>query len=236
MEDNEINALISKNVDTKQKHDQDILSAEDLAWADSCLIGDPEISETNMESLREALLHILDQHSEINIPSANEQGNSNDKTAPENSHLVIEEVTSHAAEKSVDQDSKQENHDVLSVLKKQPFLPNFNDEMMNAQYSDGDDVGFVLSESVTEPRSDEDIFKVWDLAITVEEDDIDKQLKEALSSYANDTRVVEEDGLDKQLKEALSSYANDTRVPKTEGFTMESLDSLVESIADLSIK
>ncbi|KAI3824773.1 hypothetical protein L1987_06244 [Smallanthus sonchifolius] len=214
MEDNDTDSLIFKNVDTKQNHDQDTLSAEDLAWADSCLIEDPEISETNMDSLNEALLYILDQHSEIHGASANEQANSNDKIDPENSHLVIEEVTSHTAEKSVDQDVKQESHDAISILKKQPFLPNFNDDMMNIQYSDDDDdAGFVLSEFVTEPRSDEDIFKVWDLDIPVEEDE-----------------------LDKQLKEALSSDADNTRAPKMKGLKMESLDSLVESIADLSIK
>ncbi|KAI3717336.1 hypothetical protein L1987_68898 [Smallanthus sonchifolius] len=214
MEDNDTDSLIIKNLDAKQKHDQDTLSAEDFAWADSCLIEDPEISETNMDSLKEALLHILDQHTEILGASADEQGNSNDKIDPKNSHLVIEEVTSHTAEKSVDQDLEQESHDAISILKKQPFLPNFNDDMMNIQYSDDDDdAGFVLSQFVTEPRSDEDIFKVWDLDIPVEEDE-----------------------LGKQLKEALSSDADKTRAPKKKGLKMESLDSLVESIADLSIK
>ncbi|KAD7478968.1 hypothetical protein R6Q59_012521 [Mikania micrantha] len=214
MEDNDTDSLIFEHADTKQKHDQDILSAEDLAWADSCLIEDPEISDSNMDSLKEALLHILDQHSEIHAPTAYEQGNSNDKIADESSHTVTEEVTSHVAEKNVEQDLEQQSHDVLSIIKKQPFLPNFHDEMMNIQYSNDDDVGFVLSESVTEPLSDEDIFKVWDLDIPVEE----------------------EDELDKQLKEALSSDADPIRVPKTKGLKMESLDSLVESIADLSIK
>ncbi|KAK1422928.1 hypothetical protein QVD17_18218 [Tagetes erecta] len=203
------NSHIFKNVDTELTHDQDILSAEDLAWADSCLIQDPEISETNMDSLKEALLHILDQHCEIHSPPANEQGNLNDETDPDNSYSEM-----HTAEESVDQELEQENYDAISILKKQPFLPNFNDEMMNVQYSDDDDdVGFVASESVMEPQSDEDIFKVWDL----------------------ETRA-EEDELDKQLKEALSSNADDTRARKMKGLKVESLDSLVESIADLSIK
>ncbi|XP_076900074.1 uncharacterized protein LOC143554103 [Bidens hawaiensis] len=200
MEDNDMNSFIFKSVDTKQKQDQDALSAEDLAWADSCLIQDPEISEKNMDSLKEALLQILDQHSEIH-------GLPNDQTAPENLHSVMEEeVTSHAAGKSVDQDVEQESYDVLSILKKQPFLPNYHDEMMNFQFpNDGDDdMGFLVSEFV-EPLPDEDIFKVWDLDIPVEDDE-------------------DELDIDKQLKKALSSNADDA------------VDSLVESIADLSIK
>lgn len=203
-EDDDTYAFILKCVGTEQTHDQDILSAEDLAWADSCLIQDPEISETNMDSLKEALLHILDQHSEINAPAANEQGNSNDKTDPDNSHSEMRN-----AEESVDQNSEQESYDAVSILKKQPFLPNFNDEMMNVQYSDDD----VVSEFVTEPQSDAGIFKVWDLETPAEEDE-----------------------LDKQLKEALSTNADDIQARKTKGLKVESLDSLVESISDLSIK
>ncbi|KAJ0693130.1 hypothetical protein HanPI659440_Chr15g0593671 [Helianthus annuus] len=200
MENNNLNSLYTT------------LSAEDLAWADSCLIEDPDISETNMDSLKEALLQILDQHSETHSTSANEHGNnSNDKIDPENSHFVLEEeVTSHAAGKSVDQDVEQESYDAVSILKKQPFLPNFHDEMMNMQYSDDvdDDAGFLVSEFVTEPLPDEDIFKVWDLDIPVEEDELVKELKEALSSDAD----------------------------KAKGLKTESVDRLVESIADLSIK
>ncbi|XP_076942459.1 uncharacterized protein LOC143612332 [Bidens hawaiensis] len=200
MEDNDMDSFIFKSVDTNQKQDQGTLSAEDLAWADSCLIQDPEITETNMDSLKEALLQILDQHSEIHdLP--------NDQTAPENAHSATEEeVTSHAAENSVDQDLEQESYDVLSILKKQPFLPNYHDEMMNFQFPDDsdDDMVFLVSEFV-EPLSDEDIFKVWDLDIPVEEDE-------------------DELDIDKQLKKALSSDADDT------------VDSLVESIAELSIK
>ncbi|XP_024995131.1 uncharacterized protein LOC112528346 [Cynara cardunculus var. scolymus] len=205
MEDNGATSLVLKNVNAKQKQDQDILSAEDLAWADSCLIEDPEISETNMDSLKEALLDILG----ILGPSANERHDSNDATDPENFPVVIEEGTSDTTDTNMDEHPEDEIPDMLSSLK-QPFLPNYNDEMMNVQYSDSDhddddddDAGFVM-----EPPSG-DIFKVWDLDIP-----------------------VEEDGLVKQLKDALSSNA----ATGIKGLKVESLDSLVESIADLSLK
>lgn len=217
MEDNET-SLILKNVNDNQteNQNQDVLSPEDFAWADSCLIEDPEISETNMNSLKEALLDILDQHSEIFGTSSNYFDNSYDVTDPDNLTSVVEEGTSHTAETSIVgelEEETEESHDVLSIFKQQPFLPTYNDEMMNVQYSDNDDDdGFVLSEMVTEPLCD-DIFKVWDLDIQVEE----------------------EDELDIQLKEALSSNAG-TRVPKKKGLKLESVDSLVASIAELSIK
>ncbi|KAJ9549255.1 hypothetical protein OSB04_021798 [Centaurea solstitialis] len=180
MGDNGATSLVLKNVKAKQKQDQDTLSAEDLAWADSCLIEDPEMSETNMDSIKEALLDILG----ILGPSTNEQDNPKDVTSPQNFPAVVEEGTSETADSSMDEHPEDEIPDMLSPLK-QPFLPNYNDEMMNVQYSDSDDdvVGFTFSDSVTEPPSG-DIFKVWDLDIPVEEDGLVKELKEALSSDA----------------------------------------------------
>lgn len=211
MEDNDTDSLIFNNVDTKLKLDEDFLSAEDLAWADSCLNADIELSETNMDSLKEALLDILDQHSELLAPSANKHVNSDDINDPKSLPSVADEGTSHTAETNINDHLEEEFTDVLFSLKQQPFLPNYKDEMMNIQYSDDDDAGFVLSETVVEPVSD-DIFKVWDLDIPVEEDELDKQLKEALTSNAG------------------------TRVSGKKGLEAEYLDSLVQSIADLSLK
>ncbi|KAL7608705.1 uncharacterized protein LOC111904335 [Lactuca sativa] len=213
MEDNDETALGLQDVYSKQNQDQDELSAEDLAWVNSCLIEEPEISKTNIDSLKEALLSILDHHSEIFSPYENELelDNSNDIIDPENSPSPTEEVTDANGDSGDD-----ESCDVLSPLN-HPFLPNFNDEMMKIEYSDSDsgsdsDLGFRVSELVMEPES-EDIFKVWELDIPVEEDELVKELKEALSE--NDAT---------------------SRVPRMKSLKIESLDSLVESIADLSLK
>ncbi|KAI3698907.1 hypothetical protein L2E82_42818 [Cichorium intybus] len=68
-------------------------------------------------------------------------------------------------------DSKQkENQDVLPI-KASPFFPNFNNEMMKNEYPDFDsdeDLGFRVSELVIASES-EDIFKVWELDVPVEE-------------------------------------------------------------------
>ncbi|GKB74883.1 hypothetical protein Tco_0936295 [Tanacetum coccineum] len=260
MDDDDTTSLFLENVNAKQQEDQDVLSAEDFAWADSCLIEDPEISEANMNSLKEALLDILDLHTEmLGNPSINKQDTSNGITDPQNfssvmeegtsytaetsidknlpflmedgisytgetsinehfpfimeegssytaetsigehfpfvmeegtsytgetstrkhAPLVLDEGTSYTAETSVDEHLEQQSYDVMSVLKQQPFLPNYNDEMMKIQYSEADDLGFVLSEVVTEPLSD-DIFKVWDLD-TQQKNELDKVTNDALS-------------------------------------------------------
>ncbi|KAM3743262.1 hypothetical protein ACB098_07G131200 [Castanea mollissima] len=46
------------------------LSPEDIAWVDSCLIKDPESSETNMNSLKDALLEIFTSQPELINSSA----------------------------------------------------------------------------------------------------------------------------------------------------------------------
>ncbi|XP_071703533.1 uncharacterized protein [Rutidosis leptorrhynchoides] len=206
MEDKDTDSVSLRNVDVKLKQDEYVLSAEDLAWADSCLNADIELSETNMDLLKEALLDILDQHSELLAPSANEDDNSNDINDPRIISSVADEET------SLNDHLEEEITDVLYSLKQQPFLPNYNDEMMKIQFSDDDDGdGFVLSETMIEPLCD-DIFKVWDLDISDEEDELEQQLKEALCLNPG------------------------TKVVKKKGLEMESVDSLVESIADLCLK
>nr|XP_043629659.1 uncharacterized protein LOC122600945 [Erigeron canadensis] len=218
MEDADANSFILKHVDTKRKQDQDVLSAEDFAWADSCLNADPDISETSMESVREALLNILDLHSEmIHEPSTNEQDNASHIDELENLPSFTDEGPSETAETSNNDHLEEEKIvDVLSSLKQQPFLPNYKDEMLKTQFSDDndDDLGFVFSEFAMDQPLSDNIFKVWDLDIPVEE----------------------EDELDTQLKEALSSNAGTRVLPRRKGLDIESVDSLVESIADLSLK
>ncbi|KAL4569752.1 hypothetical protein LXL04_025395 [Taraxacum kok-saghyz] len=162
-----------------------------------------------MDSLKEALLNILDLHSEIFTPFENKQDNSNDEIAPEIPPPAVQE------EPEKDGESDDESSDVLSPLS-HPFLPNFNDEMMKVEYSDSDsdsddDMGLRIPELAMEPES-EGIFKVWELDIPVEEE--------------------EEDELVKELEEALSGG----RVPKRKDLKLESVDSLIDNLADLSIK
>ncbi|GMH23597.1 hypothetical protein Nepgr_025440 [Nepenthes gracilis] len=87
------------------------------------------------------------------------------------------------------------------------FQPNYNDEMPGTETSDlGLDMGLSFYE--LELSSDQ-IFKVWDLGISDEEDDFTKQLNKALSESSSQTvRATSED---------------------------ESLDGLIAGISDLSL-
>ncbi|KAJ6692780.1 hypothetical protein OIU79_014506 [Salix purpurea] len=98
-----------------------------------------------------------------------------------------------------------------------PFSPNYKEDddfKMSPPVGSGLDLSF--SGYDTEP-STEDIFKVWDLDIPDEEDELVKQLNKALSENpAQSTPPSDDSGVLKDLKE-------------------ESLDSLINSIADLSL-
>ena len=56
------------------------LSPEDIAWVDSCLIKDPESSETNMNSLKDALLEIFISQTELINSSAAVSNGSPEET------------------------------------------------------------------------------------------------------------------------------------------------------------
>ncbi|KAK9987946.1 hypothetical protein SO802_028185 [Lithocarpus litseifolius] len=56
------------------------LSPEDIAWVDSCLIKDPESSETNMNSLKDALLEIFISQPELINSSAAVSNGSPEET------------------------------------------------------------------------------------------------------------------------------------------------------------
>ena len=56
------------------------LSPEDIAWVDSCLIKDPESSETNMNSLKDALLKIFISQPELINSSAAVSNGSPEET------------------------------------------------------------------------------------------------------------------------------------------------------------
>nr|POE70630.1 hypothetical protein CFP56_40948 [Quercus suber] len=56
------------------------LSPEDIAWVDSCLIKDPESSETNMNSLKDALLEIFISQPELINSSAAVSNDSPEET------------------------------------------------------------------------------------------------------------------------------------------------------------
>ncbi|KAM7470836.1 hypothetical protein LguiA_009019 [Lonicera macranthoides] len=232
-----VSSLILSTVGAKQN--EDTVSQEDLAWADSCLIKDPDISGTNWDSLTEALLDVSSyQTDSIGLTpakrdisswgtdmqilhSSQEAGTSRDteRTAQINEEEEVEKKGDEflTEEKNVNLGQRSEVENV--------FRPTYKGEMRGIEISDSDSDLSFLAFGIEE-ESIEDIFKVWDLEIPDDdEDEVDddddefiKQLKKALlqSSLPPIPYTCDDSGVWKGLKD-------------------ESLDDLVNGIEGLSL-
>ncbi|XP_077246448.1 uncharacterized protein LOC143886384 [Tasmannia lanceolata] len=170
------------------------LSPEDTAWVDSCLVKDPALSTDNWSALQDALLDILSSHT-IYEPSStvelNEIPEENDEYVP----------TSY----------ESETRQVRYCLR-DDVLPNCLDLEEN-----GDDHTAELAIGSSENAELENIFRVWDLDVTFEEDGLVKQLKKALSESS---------------RRVLPSTPSDT----VDTFDEQNFGDLVASMADLSLR
>ncbi|XP_038712329.1 uncharacterized protein LOC120006376 [Tripterygium wilfordii] len=215
----------------------DALSPEDIAWADSCLIKDPEIPDGDWNTLKDVLLEIISSQPESfnsfalnSIPGVSDMeilpsgadaenaefpsGTDFDYVVPYNERA---EATNYGPRNEGTSISLSENleEDPSEETLRSAFLPTYKEALIASETTDlGFDLGFSAYE--LEP-STEDIFKVWDLEIPDEEDELLEQLKKALSRGSSPSiPTFDRSGTWKDLK-------------------VESIDDLVASIADLSL-
>lgn len=223
----------------KSNQSGDLLSPEEIAWVDSCLVKDPENSDGDWSSMKDTLIEILGL-----------QPDSQDSSDPGTDDFpgVTETEMLHSAEQGIvkfsggidvgtiqinkdtemssdDFPKKEESSNLLSQhyqgdlseTLRNAFQPNYREEnkRMGESVDSGLDVGSPADE--TEP-STEDIFRVWDLGIPLVEDELVKQLNKALSE-SND--------------QVMPSRTDDLGAWKD--FTEKSVDDLVAGIADLSL-
>ncbi|KAM7485019.1 hypothetical protein LguiA_001028 [Lonicera macranthoides] len=226
-----VSSLILSTAGTKQN--EDTVSHEDLAWADSCLIKDPDISGTNWDSLIEALLDVASyQTDSIGLTpakrdisswgtdmqilhSSQEAGTSRDteRTAQINEEEEVEKKGDEylTEEKNVNLGRRSEVENA--------FRPTYKGEMRGIEISDSDSELSFPAFGIEEESID-DIFKVLDLEIPDddEDDEFIKQLKKALlqSSLPPIPYTYDDSGVWKGLKD-------------------ESLDDLVNGIEGLSL-
>ncbi|XP_073267454.1 uncharacterized protein [Populus alba] len=188
----------------------DALSPEDVAWADSCLVKDDEISDGDWSSLKDVLLEILSLQPESHDSS--KPGTDDLPRAADVLMLPSDEAVNLQSSVVIDNEFFQEDFSETSL--KHAFSPNYKeDDDSKMSLPDGSGLDMAFSAYDTEP-STEDIFKVWDLGIPDEEDELVKQLNKALSENpAHSTPQSDDSG----------------------GLKEESLDSLVNGIAELSL-
>ncbi|KAA8536045.1 hypothetical protein F0562_028523 [Nyssa sinensis] len=231
MIESSVSPRILNSVESKQIGD--MFSPEDVAWADSCLIKDPETSDSNWNSPKDALLEILssqpdsldssafgrDGFSGVTgieiLPSSEEAETSQNLGRSVSDTVLINEE----AEKDVDDYTiKEKTYTRRSRMDLvNGFLPNYNEDRKQIENADsGVDLGgFPIF--VMEPSTD-NIFRVWDLDIPAEEDELIKQLNKVLAESSLQPRpsTFDDSGVWKDLKE-------------------KSLDDLISGIADLSL-
>lgn len=218
----------------------EIFSPEDLAWVDSCLNNDFDISESDWMPMRDALLEIISSESQSSkvdggdgnqsIPCSEEtnttfQLNQSSSTS-DVEHLQSRSSTynvsliSMATETSID--TEFTNTLYSSTFQGNPFLPTYNEDLRpNKTF----DLGLDL-DSATYGMDQENIFKVWDMGYATDESE---QASESIFKVWDLDIPSEEGELVKELKKALSK--NSLRKDMKE----ESLDDLIAGIADLSL-
>ncbi|KAL2469330.1 uncharacterized protein Fot_50906 [Forsythia ovata] len=211
------------------EHSGSVLSPEDVAWVDSCLIKDPLILENGWNSLKDALLETLGSQPDTSakakdngtpeganigtFPSSSgeDSGNTHDSDIATTSTASSSMGSELNTDDSLITDDFWSENDMKNV-----FLPTYNENSKDLGISNTE-VDLIFQESELE-QSTEDIFKVWDLDIPPEEDELIEQLNKALAeSTLEPTPSVPDDSEQwKRLKD-------------------ESLDDLISGIAYLSL-
>ncbi|PON99897.1 hypothetical protein TorRG33x02_043150 [Trema orientale] len=216
------------------------LSPEDIAWVDSCLIKESEVSEGEWNSMTDALLEILSSQAglyddSVSVSEGRPQEDVEMLTSSESAEtdrvlgmgIATEEFPktpqnllsiSEEAESSSDKSPIKEVNDLQSLaFVGNPFLPSYI-EGLNETQTDGLETDPGSSVGEIEPLAG-DIFRVWDLSIPAEENELDKQLNKILEENDPESKpsAFDGSGLQKDLKE-------------------ESLDDIIAAIADISLK
>ncbi|KAL5563122.1 hypothetical protein UlMin_032869 [Ulmus minor] len=229
-------------LDSLESNEKVVLSEEDIAWADSCLIKDSEISDGNWNSLKDALLEIIgSQPTSVNSSASLSDGSSQKEViemlttsdgSKANLFLEMETETetlpgstlndlipyNEEAQSSYSITTEPEDAEDLGSVGfvGNPFLPTYNDDVKETETVElGPDLSSSMYE--IEPTTD-DIFRVWDLDVPTEEDEFLKQLKKAFAQSS--------------LKSKSSAF-DDSDAWKD--VVEDSLDNLIAGIADLSL-
>ncbi|PRQ24025.1 hypothetical protein RchiOBHm_Chr6g0267851 [Rosa chinensis] len=225
--ENTISSHINDSLESTQKGK--VGSPEDIAWVDSCLIKESDISDDNWNSLKAALVEILDSHPESLGSSSGISNELHGETDIE-IHPSSEETEPNRF--SIREELETLNDDVqtndnIAISKKaydlqsftfegNPFLPGYKDEL---GVTENLELGVNKDSWAPEIEpSTEDIFKVWNLEVPEEEDELVKQLNNALEEV---------------LPQSLPSSFADSDAHKNLEET--SVNDLIAGIADLSL-
>ncbi|PSS29477.1 Sarcoplasmic reticulum histidine-rich calcium-binding protein [Actinidia chinensis var. chinensis] len=148
------------------------------SWADSCLVEDSEISYSNWDSMKDALRRILtSQPDSLEHSAAKRNGLIELRRTVGDAVPCNEEIEQNCDDDCISDKDKYNSRTKLG----NPFLPNYSEYMKDIESPvpglDSDFPAFVMDPS----PSGNDIFRVWNLDIPVEEDELITQLNWAFA-------------------------------------------------------
>lgn len=262
--DNQVlSSLVSLNLNPMVCQQNQVFSLEDLAWVDSCLNKDSDISETDWSPLRDALLQIVTSQSqsfrvdgrqdnethqyskEKNITSQHiqESSTSNANCLQKRPSTYNVELIRRANETSTDEILEDELAGTTmssSTFQGDPFLPTYNEDLKPTYEMEhaSENVFQVWDlDSATdemEEAASDNIFKVWDLDIPVEEGELVKQLKKALLENSLKTTAPSVFDDSEKGKDLLKEGSLDVLIADKD-LNEGPLDDLIAGIAELSL-
>lgn len=186
------------------------LSPEDVAWIDSCLIKEPEISATKWDSMKVTLSKTLSSETGFH-----EENEAEEMVVEEPNQLrkldAASEDTPSKTPLNLSPDEEEVNDQRPLSFHRNPFLPSYSEE----SEPEAETVASLRSDpesavDVTEPPNGDEIFRVWDLNVPAEENELGVQLKNVLAGDASVARedlgsVSIDDVIDRVSKISLSS-------------------------------
>ncbi|XP_059647599.1 uncharacterized protein LOC132293941 [Cornus florida] len=191
-----VSSPVLGSVESKQSGD--VLSPEDVAWADSCLIKDPEISHSNWNSLADALLETLSSlpdsvafsgveidafpaQTDMEILSMNEEAESSQYLE----RNVSDIVPINEEEESNKDHIMHEKTDALSERTDlvNSFLPTYNEDL---NFFENTDYEVALDFQVSEMESVTDIVPINE----VEKSNNDHIIHEKIDALRERTNLV----------------------------------------------
>jgi len=231
-------SCVTPNSTVSQQNE--IFSSEDLAWVDSCLNNDFDISESDWMPMRNALLEIISSESqsskvdggdgnqsipcsvETNVTFQLNQSSSTSDVEHLQSHSSTYNVSLISLATETSTDTEFTNTLSSSTFQGNPFLPTYNEDLRpNKTFDYPDSATYEMD------QASENIFKVWDMSYATDESE---QASESIFKVWDLDIPSEEGELVKELKKALSKNSSLRKDMKD-----ESLDDLIAGIADLSL-
>ncbi|XP_015688908.1 uncharacterized protein LOC107303569 [Oryza brachyantha] len=166
-------------------------SPEEAAWADSCFVQTSELSDNDWGAMKKALLNALEKPTEI-------PNDTSEIVHEQGAHAILEakphslppEIVSQRDDMQMEQkDNSDDDTDTTEASEVANVIRGANEhgkqmDRYTARSEDGDEV--ASSEVLEQTESRETIFKVWDLDVSLSDDEDELELIKDLKKLLKD--------------------------------------------------